>query len=234
MEKPGRRDVIFLLGAAAASTLLSSRETATASAGAPMAPGLEGTGCVVTPDQTEGPYFVDERLNRSDIRLDPATGVVKAGVPLALTLRLSALSEGECTPLAGTLVDLWHCDALGVYSDVRDGRSNTVGQKFLRGYQVSDAAGLVTFQTIYPGWYAGRAVHMHFKVRTNPAGRRGTEFTSQLYFDEAMTDRVHAQPPVQQQGAEAHVKRGGWDLPRRWDVVDAAAGATARRLCRDV
>jgi protocatechuate 3,4-dioxygenase beta subunit len=87
-----------------------------------------------------------------------------------------------------------------MYSDVGDSRFNTKGQKFLRGYQVSDASGTVTFQTIYPGWYAGRAVHIHFKVRTNPAGSRGLEFTSQLYFDEAITDAVHAKAPYNTKG----------------------------------
>ena len=197
MEKRGRREVIFLLGSTAATTLIGCAGEA-----APLLSiGETGaTSCIVTPDQTEGPYFVEERLNRSDIRVDPATGAVKAGVPLSLTLRLSKASAGVCAPLAGTLVDVWHCDALGMYSDVRDSRFHTVGQKFMRGYQISDAAGTVTFQTIYPGWYTGRAVHIHFKVRTNPAGSRGHEFTSQLYFDEAMTDAVHAKVPYSGKG----------------------------------
>ena len=206
MEKPGRREVMFLLGSAAATTVIGcgGEAAAVSSAGQTVA------GCIVTPEQTEGPYFVDERLNRSDIRVDPSTGAVKAGVALALTLRLSQLSAGACTPLGGSLVDLWHCDAGGVYSDVRDRRFNTEGQKFLRGYQVSDASGLVTFQTIYPGWYTGRAVHIHVKVRTNPAGARGLELTSQLYFDEATTDAVHARPPYNSKG--------------RRDVMNAADG----------
>jgi len=197
MEKPGRREIIFLLGSTAASTLVGCAGEA-----APLGSGNEtpAASCIVTPDQTEGPYFVEERLNRSDIRIDPSTGAVKSGVPLALTLHLSKMSRGACTALAGTVVDLWHCDALGMYSDVRDSRFNTVGQKFLRGYQVSDSSGMVTFQTIYPGWYTGRAVHMHFKVRTNPAGSRGFEFTSQLYFNEAITDAVHARPPYNSKG----------------------------------
>jgi protocatechuate 3,4-dioxygenase beta subunit len=197
MKKPRRREVIFLLGSTAASTLIGRAGEA-----APVISGSEtaAAACIVTPDQTEGPYFVEEQLNRSDIRVDPSTGAVKAGVPLSLTLRLSKVSAGVCTPLAGTLIDVWHCDALGTYSDVRDGRFSTVGQKFLRGYQVSDAAGTVTFQTIYPGWYTGRAVHIHFKVRTNPAGSRGREFTSQLYFDEAITDAVHANAPYNSKG----------------------------------
>ena len=206
MEKPGRREVIFLLGSAAATTLIGC----TGEAASESAPGQAVAGCVVTPEQTEGPYFVDERLNRSDIRLDPTTGRVKTGVPLALTLRLSGISGSVCAPLAGTLVDLWHCDAGGMYSDVRDRRFSTEGQKFLRGYQVSDASGLVRFETIYPGWYTGRAVHVHFKVRTTPASSRGLEFSSQLYFDETITDAVHARPPYNSKG--------------RRDVMNAADG----------
>src|SRR5205823_8150363 len=88
--------------------------------------------CVATPAQTEGPFFVDERLNRADIRSDPATGVVKEGVPLTLRLFARTIGDGACTPLAGALVDVWHCDAKGVYSDVGGPGSR---QKFLRGYQ---------------------------------------------------------------------------------------------------
>jgi protocatechuate 3,4-dioxygenase beta subunit len=153
----------------------------------------------VTPALTEGPYFVDERLNRSDIRSDPSTGAVKAGVPLNMTLQLSQISTlVGCTPLVGALVDVWHCDATGVYSDVS--AQSTQGRRFLRGYQLSDANGQVQFTTIYPGWYQGRAVHLHFKVRTNPNSTSGLEFTSQLFFDETLTDMVHAQAPYNTRG----------------------------------
>ena len=173
----------------ASSSTPSSTSTSTASTNAQ---------CVVTPALTEGPYFVDEMLNRSDIRTDPSTGAARPGVPLQLTLALSQVGASGCGPLAGALVDMWHCDALGVYSDVSAQRS--LGQRFLRGHQVSDAGGNVRFTTVYPGWYQGRAVHIHFKVRTNPAGARGLEFTSQLFFDEALTEQVHAQSPYNQKG----------------------------------
>jgi protocatechuate 3,4-dioxygenase beta subunit len=97
--------------------------------------------------------------------------------------------------LANAQVDIWHCDAAGVYSDVRDRRFDTTGQKFLRGFQTTDASGVARFTTIYPGWYSGRAVHIHFKVRTPGANGRTDEFTSQLYFDDALSDRVHATAP---------------------------------------
>jgi protocatechuate 3,4-dioxygenase beta subunit len=154
--------------------------------------------CVVTPEETEGPYFVDELLYRSDIRTDPSDGSVKEGVPLQLTFAVGGISGGACTPLAGATVDIWHCDALGVYSDER--AQNSVGQKFLRGTQVTDANGMVTFTTIYPGWYMGRAVHIHFKVRTDPLATTGRVLTSQLFFDDALTDQVYTQAPYNTRG----------------------------------
>ena len=151
--------------------------------------------CVARPEQTEGPYFVDRVLRRSDIRSDPGSGALKEGTPLGLTLAVSAIRAGGCAPLAGAHVDIWHCDASGVYSGVEDPGFNTVGQSFLRGYQLTDEAGKAKFRTIYPGWYPGRAVHIHFKIRTDPAATKGLEFTSQLYFDENVTDRVFSRPP---------------------------------------
>ncbi|MGB3138331.1 MAG: hypothetical protein WBB18_16100, partial [Nodosilinea sp.] len=109
--------------------------------------------CTVRPQQTEGPFFVDEGLSRSDIRSDPAMGAVKPGVPLTLQFQVSQVGNDNCMPLAGAVVDVWHCDATGVYSDVADRRASTVGQKFLRGSQVTNADGIVEFITIYPGWY---------------------------------------------------------------------------------
>ena len=151
--------------------------------------------CIVSPEQTEGPYFVDEKLNRSDIRTDPSDGKVVDGVPLQLTLRVSGVENDRCTPISGAIVDIWHCDALGVYSDVTDRSFDTVGKKFLRGYQVTDNNGTVKFTTIYPGWYQGRTVHIHFKVRAAAASVPSYEFTSQLYFDDAVSDRIYTQPP---------------------------------------
>lgn len=156
--------------------------------------------CVVRPQQTEGPYFVDEKLNRSDIRSDPSDDSVKQGVPLRLLFRASRVNGLSCTPLAGATVDIWHCDALGVYSDVTDPHFSTVGKKFLRGYQVTDAEGIAEFVTIYPGWYPGRTVHIHFKIRTDSAYQDGYEFTSQLYFEDSLTDQIHRQPPYVAQG----------------------------------
>jgi protocatechuate 3,4-dioxygenase beta subunit len=152
------------------------------------------------PVLTEGPYFVDEKLNRSDIRSDPSNGSVRPGTLLALTIRVSQLGNGGCSPLQGATVDVWQCDALGVYSDASDPGFNTRGKKFLRGYQVTDAGGSTSFLTIYPGWYQGRAVHIHFKVRNPAATGSAHEFTSQLFFDDTLSDQVHAQQPYAQKG----------------------------------
>jgi len=143
---------------------------------------------VARPAQTEGPYFVEEALNRSDIRVDPSDGSVKPGTPLELTLLIARLGRAGCAPLAGARVDVWHSDHLGVYSDVTDPGGSTVGRKFLRGYQLTDGDGRVRFLTVYPGAYQGRTVHIHFKVRAPQGQRPGYEFTSQLYFDDALTD----------------------------------------------
>jgi protocatechuate 3,4-dioxygenase beta subunit len=148
----------------------------------------------------EGPYFVDGMLDRSDIRADPDTGEVKAGTPLRLTLAVSTVRDRACTPLAGAHVDVWHCDALGVYSGVKDPHFDTTGHHYLRGWQRTDEKGEARFRTIYPGWYPGRAVHIHFKVRTDPSAERGHVFTSQLYFDDALTSRVHQAPPYSSKG----------------------------------
>ncbi len=149
--------------------------------------------CVVTPAETEGPYFVSERLNRSDITTDPADGAARTGVPLTVTFSVVRVGSGGCTALSGAQVDVWHCDAAGVYSDVA--ANNSVGKRFLRGYQVTDSAGVAKFTTIYPGWYGGRAVHIHFKIRTFVGGSKTYEFTSQLFFDDTVTDAVYKQAP---------------------------------------
>jgi protocatechuate 3,4-dioxygenase beta subunit len=184
----------------------TSVPTAATLQGAPTAAATEAladTGtlpsCIVRPEQTEGPYFVNEMLNRSDIRSDPSTGEVKEGLPLQIRMRVSQIGD-VCAPLAGAQVDIWHCDALGVYSDTTDPGFNTVGYKFLRGYQVTDANGMAQFTTIYPGWYQGRTVHIHFKIRTDPNSEVGEEFTSQLFFDDSLTDQVHAQEPYAGKG----------------------------------
>ncbi len=187
-----RREALTALGAAGALVLLRCSSGSSSP--------TSDTACVVRPQQTAGPYYVDRALNRSDIRSDPATGAVSTGVPLDLTFHVSRVADAACAPLAGALVDVWHCDHRGVYSDVVDPRFDTVGQKFLRGYQVTDGDGIAHFTTVFPGWYPGRTVHIHFKIRSAPEADPGFEFTSQLYFDDDLTDRIHALDPYSEKG----------------------------------
>jgi len=193
-----RREVLASLGMAGVALALPRAVLQAGRPGPIRLPG--GTvlpACVVRPEQMEGPYFVDTKLNRSDIRSEPGKGAAKTGVPLRLGFQVSRLDGAACAPLAGALVDIWQCDGVGIYSGVKDinGMFDTTGQQFLRGHQVTDRDGRVEFQTIYPGWYEGRTPHIHFKIRTDPGAARGTEFTSQIYFDDALSDRVYAQAP---------------------------------------
>ncbi len=179
---------------AAATTAPTTGATATTELAAATMP---VPACVVRPAQTEGPYFVDTQLNRADIRADSGGGAPRPGAPLALTFLVARIGDA-CAPLPGAMVDVWHCDAEGVYSGVNDRNfGSTQGQNFLRGYQVTDADGRAAFTTLYPGWYRGRAVHIHFKIRLQDGGRN-YEFTSQLYFDDAFTDQVFTREPYSQ------------------------------------
>jgi protocatechuate 3,4-dioxygenase beta subunit len=101
-----------------------------------------------TPQQTEGPYFVDGMPNRSDIRSEPSDGSVQQGIPLTLLFYVYNMDNGSCIPIKGARVDIWHASSQGVYSAVSD--QGTTGKKFLRRYQVTDNNGTVRFTTIYP------------------------------------------------------------------------------------
>jgi len=221
-----RREILALLGASGIAAacvpgaLTAATPPATSGTAAPAATtaGTVATpSCIVRPALTEGPYFVDEKLNRSDIRSDPTTGAIKPGLTLALTFNLSRVSSGSCLALQGAQVDVWHCDAAGIYSDATDPSFNTKGQKFLRGYQVTDASGKAVFTTIYPGWYQGRAVHIHFKIRTTTANGAVSDFTSQLFFDDSQNAQVFAQAPYSTKGtgwmknAQDGIYTGGGD-----------------------
>jgi protocatechuate 3,4-dioxygenase beta subunit len=173
--------------APAAPTPLQN-DGAPAPAGTPAAstPGS----CTLYPEQTEGPYYVAGDLLRADLRED------KPGTPL--TLDLLVLSSDGCTPLANAAVDIWHCDAGGIYSGYQNqlGGLDTRGQVFLRGTQLTGSDGRVQFQTIYPGWYPGRTTHVHFKVHLS--GNR--EATSQLYFAEDLNREVYGTAPYAAHG----------------------------------
>jgi protocatechuate 3,4-dioxygenase beta subunit len=204
-----RRELLAMMAATGVGLLAGSRVLAESAARV----------CVARPRQTAGPFYLDDALERADLRSDRDGGDAMPGLPLGLTVALSRLVAGRCEALPGARVDLWHCDADGRYSGVRDARADTRGQDFLRGWQRSDAAGEVRFFTIYPGWYGGRAVHLHFSVRLATADGRQQEFTSQLYFDDALTDRIHAEPPYdaragrrRRNAADPIFRRGGDEL----------------------
>jgi uncharacterized protein (TIGR03437 family) len=151
---------------------------------------------VTTPTVTEGPYWVEEHLFRSDIRTDPSTGTARAGVPLDLTITV-VNSNTNCAALAGAYVDIWHCDAIGIYSDESSynpgggtGNVTTTGQKFLRGYQITNTNGQVFFTTVYPGWYSGRTIHIHVRIRTYNGTTVLTNFTTQIFFDDTVNNTV--------------------------------------------
>jgi protocatechuate 3,4-dioxygenase beta subunit len=144
--------------------------------------------CLLTPQAIEGPFYTDPRLVRADITEG------RPGVPLRLRLRV--IEAGPCTPVESARVDVWHCDAQGLYSGYPgqgDSRSiDTSGQTFLRGTGHTDASGWATFETIYPGWYAGRATHVHVKVFLD----RRTVLTGQIYFPDALNEFLYTQVPA--------------------------------------
>lgn len=142
--------------------------------------------CVLTPQATGGPFYFDANQVRQNIVED------RVGAPLRMAVRVMRVDDG-CAPLKDALVDLWHADAGGAYSGYpgQPGGQDTSGRTFLRGIQVTDAAGVAVFDTIYPGWYPRRTAHIHFKIRY----RNNTYVTSQFYFPDDFTDNVYSRPP---------------------------------------
>jgi len=150
--------------------------------------------CTLAPEETEGPYYFEVDAIRSDIRED------REGTPLRLGVRVQ---DAACEPVSGAAVDIWHCDALGIYSGFESastgggaGGSRTDEETYLRGVQVTNSEGIVEFLTVYPGWYRGRTVHIHAKVHLDSR----TLLTTQFFFDEAVTDAVYADEPYAQKG----------------------------------
>ena len=219
-----RRDALKLLGLGSAAFLAACAAPEGTSTLAPTSistSGSSATGtaldCVVRPELTLGPYFVDQQLNRSDIRSEPSDGSVREGIPLTLAINVLDVANSSCTPITDAQVDVWHCDAQGVYSGVSDQGFDTTGQKFLRGYQLTDGTGKAQFLTIYPGWYQGRAVHIHFMIRTAEADGQSYEFVSQFFFDDTLSDQVFEQEPYSSKGqrdmrnADDNIYNGGGD-----------------------
>ena len=144
---------------------------------------LSSAMCLLTPEADEGPFYFDPKLKREDITER------RKGVPLKLLLQI--VKAGSCAPIADARIDVWHADAFGKYSGYSgqsdSGNVSTKGQSFLRGTQFTDAAGLVRFTTIYPGWYEGRTPHIHVKIFL----AEKTVLTSQLYFPDALSEFIY-------------------------------------------
>jgi len=153
-----------------------------------------GSECVFTAVAEEGPYFIDERDFRRDIR-DGQEGQ-------DLLLRLQVIDVPRCQSLPDAVVEVWHCNAFGYYSgyagqdpdgdpteitDLVDHLPAQSAERWLRGTQRSDGDGNVEFLTVYPGWYSGRTVHIHAKVHLGDTRL----VTSQLYFPQELNDQIH-------------------------------------------
>ena len=183
MTKPTRRGFLTVATGSAAG-LLQARHASAAEA----SPGAAAAdACILTPQAESGPYYIDPKLERSDVRDG------KAGVPL--TLRLRVIEAGPCTALTGARVDIWHCDARGIYSAFPgqgdSHKIDTSSATFLRGTQMTDKSGWAEFTTIYPGWYPGRATHIHFKIFTDEK----TVLVGQTFFPEALNEFIYTNVP---------------------------------------
>ena len=186
----------------------------------PHAASAEVVSCVLTPEQTEGPYYIANEKVRRDITEG------RPGTPLAL--RLKVVDASTCTPIKGALVEVWHCDSGGLYSGFigasaggPGGSQPTDKRTFLRGGQRSEATGTATFKTIYPGWYRGRTVHIHVKVHVGG----NVVHTGQLYFPDKLTDTVYKAVP--------YSKRPGRDTRNANDGIYGQGGAASTlRLAR--
>jgi len=174
---PSRRGLLALAGAVPfAAVAVGSRPAAAA----------EGV-CAITPQVTQGPYWFDPKLDRADI----TEGKKGAPVTVALTV-----VDGACRPLKGARVDIWHCDAQGIYSGYEgqgdDHKTAAKGATFLRGAQISDSAGKVAFKTIWPGWYEGRTPHIHVKAHLDAR----TVLTAQLFIPDALSEYLYENVPA--------------------------------------
>ena len=174
-----RRQV--LAGAAAAASTALLWQAGKAQSGEAGSAKPAGKVCILTPEAMSGPFYFDPKLVRADIKEG------KAGAPLALALQV--VEAGSCAAIDKVRIDVWQCDALGLYSGyARQETGSATGETFLRGTQFTDAEGWVAFDTIYPGWYPGRTPHIHFKVILDNKDL----VTGQLYFPDPISENVYA------------------------------------------
>jgi protocatechuate 3,4-dioxygenase beta subunit len=178
-----------------------------------------------TPQQIEGPYFVDGMPNRSDLRSESSDGTVQEGIPLHLSLKIYDVDDdGSCVPFSGAKVDIWEANSQGLYSGVAE--DGTEGKDFLRGNQIADENGTVQFTTVYPGWYEGRAIHIHVKVRSVEGPQNPFEWTSQFYLNNSINELVHKQSPYSGHGPVAMLNEddGIYTGPSTDGMVQTNAG----------
>ena len=179
-KKVSRREAILAIGGAGAALGFgcggSSPTSPEAATTTTTPPATGSAACAVTPSETAGPFPSLTDLIRSDIREG------KAGATLTLTITVVNTSN-NCAPVANASVEIWQCDAAGNYSQY--GTQTT--QTYLRGIQTTNSGGQVTFTTIYPGWYQGRATHIHLEVKTSGASRK----TTQIAFPESINSTIY-------------------------------------------
>jgi protocatechuate 3,4-dioxygenase beta subunit len=225
-----RRRVIGLLGAVGLGAVAAAcgGNDSSSAGGDPGTSGTSGTpgtsggtsastttaaaSCVLTPEVTAGPYSIDADLVRSDITEG------KAGAPVELAI--TVVDADTCVPVRDAAVDIWHCDADGIYSGFEaastggppGGGGAQDSTRYLRGTQLTGADGVATFRTIYPGWYRGRAVHVHMKVHVDSS----TRHVGQLFFGDELTDSVYESTP--------YSDRGSPDVRNSDDGIYAQAG----------
>lgn len=188
-KEVSRRQAIGMLAVAGAGVMLGcgggTKAAATTAAGS-------STSCSVTPEGEEGPYFVDDSatgFNRSNILSNLDGSNTQSGIPLTLSIYVYD-SEKSCAAMAGLQVDIWHCNASGVYS--AEDVESTLGETWLRGYQLTDLNGLATFATIFPGWYQGRTTHIHLRLRSSyDSTSTGETNTTQLFFPQDTINTVN-------------------------------------------
>ncbi|HEY0564070.1 MAG TPA: hypothetical protein VGC88_00725 [Terriglobales bacterium] len=194
---PNRREALRWLGAAGVLIVTgcggsaSSASNTTGTTGTTTSSSSSSGACTVTPEGEEGPYFVDDSatgFNRSDIRANIDGSAVQPGILLTLTINVQD-GKNNCAAMQNVQVDIWHCNAQGIYSD--EGVESTVGENWCRGYQVTDANGSVSFKTIVPGWYQGRTTHIHLRLRsTYDSNGTGGSNTTQLFFPQTLVDTI--------------------------------------------
>ncbi len=165
-----------------ASSLSTGTPPTTAFAGADFA---DLSACRLLPELTQGPYPTLQQIERRDVTEG------HDGLPLRVGIQVV---DETCQPIEGAVVEIWHCDVDGDYSAYADGYTADdagEGTTFLRGFQTSNADGIVEFLTVYPGWYTGRAIHIHSKVHIDDT----TVLTTQYLFDDDLNAQVMTTEP---------------------------------------